>query len=60
MQNGMGIGSRIPIQSSDTLLNPIPLLVRSHKEMSRHVGLATGINPAEVPPLSKLDVQVMR
>lgn len=44
--------ARNRISSSDTLLNPIALLVKSSKEMSSHIGLTTGINRA--PP--QLDV----
>ena len=40
--------ARSRISSSDTLLNPIALLVKSCNEMSPHIGLTTGITRA--PP----------
>lgn len=39
-------GTRNGKQSSDTLVNPIALLVKSRKEMSPHIGLTAGINRA--------------
>lgn len=46
-------GARNWILSSDTLLNPIALLVKSCKEMSPHDGLTAGINWCSPPPMFK-------